>query len=122
MSEQEVVNDCYQKRYGAWDSARTSLLRWLNQQCDRVLEDGDRMRLSVHEGRIRGPDRTLVKLQQKLEDNPGIQIRAWQDIETELGDLVGMKVLCKSTRDRPSLRAGRRREQAPRSDPCLRGT
>lgn len=99
MDLPELVDSCYQSRVQAWESARIQLMNWLRQQCREALLDGDHTRLEVPSGRIKDQDRAVQKLSRVLSEDPELVIDTWNDVEEHLRDLVGLKVLCKSTRD-----------------------
>jgi putative GTP pyrophosphokinase len=95
----KLIDECYRERSYAWNTARALVQRWLEKQCSEVLKDGDGMRLKVEPGRVKEQGRALWKLSKKLDEDPTRGLATWQDVERALGDVVGLKVLCKSTRD-----------------------
>lgn len=99
MTLEELVDECYETRMTSWESARALITNWLRRQCNEALPTGDRSRLDVNEGRIKDHDRTLRKLSKRANTEKDDRDRTFLSIEEEVRDLVGVKILCKSTRD-----------------------
>ena len=99
MTVTEIIQDAYRSREESWGSAQSALESWLRRQCEEALAGGDRMRLSVSAGRVKAADRAALKLSRKLEQDADLDLENWHDVERIIRDLVGTKILCKSTRD-----------------------
>ena len=95
----EIVEQAYVERLGAWESAAVRIKFWLKEQQRGLLKDKDISRLDVDGHRIKDPARTLKKLTEKLAEDPELSITTPADVEDQIRDIVGVKVLCKSPRD-----------------------
>lgn len=94
-----LVERAYEQRERAWKSAETDIVNWLGTQCDDLLAgEHDKTRLAVGGSRIKDRRRALDKLRRKGAKKPQV-ISSVSDVEDALTDLVGVKVICKSTRD-----------------------
>ncbi|WP_156253600.1 (p)ppGpp synthetase [Pseudactinotalea terrae] len=98
----ELVDAVYAKRRRAWDLAASTLGAWLTAQCAELLDGADVSRMTVAPHRIKDQRRTGDKLRSRLEPSSGRQ-PAQAVVEEVVRDVVGMKVLCKSTRDQRLL-------------------
>ncbi|WP_446664135.1 GTP pyrophosphokinase [Flexivirga sp. B27] len=96
------VERAYDERGDAWQSARDVVGHWLGKICDQVLTGADRTRLDTSHSRIKEHARALDKLRQKAIEED-LEISSVSDVERALTDIVGMKVLCKSTRDQKAV-------------------
>lgn len=95
----DLVGRVYAARGENWKSAEVSLRGYLTRRAAAALEGGDPSRLKVPEGRIKDRCRAAEKLRRKEPDfdpPPDCEIEA---LESILGDLIGVKILCKSARD-----------------------
>lgn len=115
----DLVDEAYEQRMTAWTLAAGILESWLSSQCEVLLDGADRSRMMVAPHRIKDQRRTLDKLRRKLE-SPGTERLTAASVESEVRDVVGTKVLCKSTRDQRLL-ADRLRQQAPANGIVLLG-
>nr|WP_279672602.1 RelA/SpoT domain-containing protein [Flexivirga meconopsidis] len=97
-----LVERAYDERHRAWLTARHDMSEWLQQVCDELLAGADRTRLDSAHSRIKEQARALDKLRQKVADED-LTVDTTADVERELTDLVGLKVLCKSTRDQAAV-------------------
>jgi putative GTP pyrophosphokinase len=111
-----AVADTYARRLTAWQLAAEILEAWLSAQCEALLDGADRARMLVAPSRIKDQRRTADKLRGKLTSGPATPAT----VEAEVRDLVGTKVLCKSTRDQRLL-ADRLRKHAPTNGITLLG-
>ncbi len=93
------VEQAYEHRREAWESAALQMKLWLKQQQRDLLKAQDISRLDVDGHRIKDPARTLAKLTERAAEDPEVVITSWQDVEDQVRDIVGVKVLCKSPRD-----------------------
>ena len=98
------VEEAFDRRLLAWQSAMNDVGNWLDRQCRTILDRGDPSRLQVQPGRIKECARTVDKLRRKIVEGPGVTVGSVDDVELHIRDLVGTKVLCKSTRDQVLLR------------------
>lgn len=103
-SVESIVEECFKDRLSAWDDAQQQVERWLSRQCSELLDGRDSSRLAVGTGRIKTSERALDKLKRKIRAGECASPASARDVENELRDLVGVKVLCKSTRDQYLLR------------------
>lgn len=94
----ELVDETYQSRHRAWDGALKQVLNWLERERHVLLNGHDEMRLGL-DHRVKDQARALAKLRGKVEDDPSLEVRDQRDVERHLGDIVGVKVLCKTPRD-----------------------
>lgn len=99
MNPELYLNECYETRREAWDVAQDSVTAWLTRISRELLEDSDGMRLVVGSGRIKDQDRALLKLKLKIEQDGDLALDSARKVEQIVRDIVGVKVLCKSTRD-----------------------
>lgn len=100
MSLQENVNAAYERRSSAWESALSQMHGWLTRECAGALRDvQDKSRLHVDAGRIKDRGRASAKLAKKIQDLDAQDAADAPDVEDRVRDIVGTKVLCKSTRD-----------------------
>lgn len=93
------VDQAYEHRREAWESAALEMKLWLKQQQRDLLKAQDISRLDVDGHRIKDPARTLAKLTERVTEDPDVVISSWRDVEDQIRDIVGVKVLCKSPRD-----------------------
>lgn len=96
------VDRAYARRRDVWEQALEVATGWLTLECDRLMEGGDRTRLDCSQSRIKDQDRTVDKLLRRVDRKP-IRISSVRGVEKQITDLVGIKVLCKSTRDQSAL-------------------
>ncbi|WP_420112573.1 GTP pyrophosphokinase [Pseudactinotalea sp.] len=115
----DLVAEAYAQRMKAWELAAGILEVWLSSQCEVLLDGSDRSRMMMASHRIKDQRRTLDKLRRKLE-SPDSEPLAAASVESEVRDVVGTKVLCKSTRDQRLL-ADRLRQHAPTEGIVLLG-
>lgn len=94
----DLATEVYEQRSITWEDARSQTVEWLKRECKKALEgERDADRLHVEPGRVKDPKRAAAKLDKKLRET-----RAEPDaalVEELIRDIVGTKVLCKSTRD-----------------------
>lgn len=95
----QLVQEAYRDREKAWRDAQSQVENWLARRCSELLDGVDLSRLDVAPGRIKDADRTVDKLKRKMAADSDLSIVTAADIEAQIHDLVGVKVLCKSTRD-----------------------
>ncbi|WP_309130505.1 RelA/SpoT domain-containing protein [Brevibacterium sp.] len=93
------VEQAYEHRREAWESAALQMKLWLKQQQRDLLKAQDISRLDINGHRIKDPARTLAKLTERAAEDPAAVITSWRDVEDQVRDIVGVKVLCKSPRD-----------------------
>lgn len=98
-----LVEAAYAQRLEAWESAAERIKHWLKAQQRGLLKDKDISRLDVDGHRIKDPARTLKKLTEKLAEDPSLRVWAVDDVEDQIRDIVGVKVLCKSPRDQTMM-------------------
>ena len=110
-----IVERAYVERLDAWQLAAVRIKHWLTGQQKGLLKDKDISRLDVDGQRIKDAARTLAKLTEKTEDDPQLTITSTEDVEDQIRDIVGIKVLCKSPRDQSMMFAALR-------DPDQRGS
>lgn len=109
----DVVGQAYAQRKEAWGRARRILREWLRDQARDVLDGQDSSRIDVTSGRIKKRKRACDKLRTRIESGDAVGDRLTpEEVEEQLHDLVGLKVLCKSTRDQRLL-VGRLVEDEP---------
>lgn len=96
------VARAYERRLAAWEQAQATALKWLEHECDRLIEGGDRSRLDNSQSRIKDQDRALDKLLRKIDAGTA-NVASVRGVEKHITDIVGLKVLCKSTRDQAAL-------------------
>ena len=94
-----IVERAYAERLDAWQAAAVRIKHWLKQQQKGLLKDKDISRLDVDGHRIKDAARTLAKLSEKSEEDPQLTVDSAEDVEDQIRDIVGIKVLCKSPRD-----------------------
>lgn len=100
----EAVRSAYATRADAWDAAMAMIEGWLDERADALLADADRMRLVVVPGRIKDEARTVDRLTRAVAELELADVPVEQ-VEELVRDVVGVKVLCKSTRDQALLAA-----------------
>ena len=93
------VDAAYAQRFDVWEATATRIKVWLKEQQKGLLKDKDISRLDVDGHRIKDPARTLAKLAAKVAAEPDITVTSAADVEDQIRDIVGVKVLCKSPRD-----------------------
>lgn len=94
-----IVEEAYSQRLDAWQTAAVRIKHWLKEQQKGLLKDKDISRLDVDGHRIKDPARTLAKLSEKAVEDPALTARSTEEVEDQIRDIVGIKVLCKSPRD-----------------------
>jgi putative GTP pyrophosphokinase len=94
-----IVERAYVERLDAWQTAAVRIKHWLKEQQKGLLKDKDISRLDVDGHRIKDAARTLAKLTEKTEEDPQLAVHGTADVEDQIRDIVGVKVLCKSPRD-----------------------
>ncbi|MGC3023035.1 MULTISPECIES: GTP pyrophosphokinase [unclassified Brevibacterium] len=94
-----IVERAYAERLDAWQAAAVRIKHWLKEQQKGLLKDKDISRLDVDGHRIKDAARTLAKLSEKSEEDPQLTVDSAEDVEDQIRDIVGIKVLCKSPRD-----------------------
>jgi putative GTP pyrophosphokinase len=99
----KLIGQLYEARTTDWEAAKLQLRNWLKRRCSDALGDGDSARLVIHEGRIKDPARALDKLRRKIADDEIEAPSSFEHVEEAIPDLVGVKVLAKSTRDQTLL-------------------
>ncbi|MEV0985173.1 (p)ppGpp synthetase [Brevibacterium sp. NPDC049920] len=96
---EQLVAGLFRERMPDWEDARNQVKNWLARQCNEALAGlDDRTRLKVSESRIKDQDRALRKLIRKAESEQ-LEISSAGQVEQNLLDLVGIKLICHSTRD-----------------------
>ncbi|GAA2174770.1 hypothetical protein GCM10009846_22000 [Agrococcus versicolor] len=100
----EAVRRAYATRGDAWVAAMAMIEDWLDARADDLLADADRMRLYVLPGRIKDEARTIDRLTRAATELDIAEVTVEQ-VEELVRDVVGVKVLCKSTRDQALLAA-----------------
>ncbi|WP_169251689.1 RelA/SpoT domain-containing protein [Brevibacterium sp. 'Marine'] len=103
-----IVERAYVERLDAWQTAAVRIKHWLTEQQKGLLKDKDISRLDVDGHRIKDAARTLAKLTEKFDEDPQLDIRDTDDVEDQIRDIVGIKVLCKSPRDQKMMFAALR--------------
>ncbi|WP_181274778.1 GTP pyrophosphokinase [Brevibacterium oceani] len=103
-----VVERAYVERLDAWQTAAVRIKHWLKEQQKGLLKDKDISRLDVDGHRIKDAARTLAKLTEKFDEDPLLEVRDTDDVEDQIRDIVGVKVLCKSPRDQKMMFAALR--------------
>jgi putative GTP pyrophosphokinase len=98
-----VVERAYVERLDAWQTAAVRIKHWLKEQQKGLLKDKDISRLDVDGHRIKDAARTLAKLTEKFDEDPQLEVRDTADVEDQIRDIVGIKVLCKSPRDQKMM-------------------
>ncbi|WP_210604938.1 GTP pyrophosphokinase [Brevibacterium oceani] len=98
-----VVERAYVERLDAWQTAAVRIKHWLKEQQKGLLKDKDISRLDVDGHRIKDAARTLAKLTEKFDEDPQLEVRDTADVEDQIRDIVGVKVLCKSPRDQKMM-------------------
>lgn len=98
-----IVERAYVERLDAWQAAAVRIKHWLKEQQKGLLKDKDISRLDVDGHRIKDAARTLAKLTEKLDEDPQLSVRDTDDVEDQIRDIVGIKVLCKSPRDQKMM-------------------
>ena len=99
-----AVRHAYETRADVWDAAMAMVEGWLDERADLLLADADRMRLAVMPGRIKEEARTIDRLTRAANELEIAEVTVEQ-VEELVRDVVGVKVLCKSTRDQVMLAA-----------------
>nr|WP_216629970.1 RelA/SpoT domain-containing protein [Brevibacterium renqingii] len=94
-----IVERAYVERIDAWQTAAVRIKHWLKEQQKGLLKDKDISRLDVDGHRIKDAARTLAKLTEKADEDPQLSVHGTADVEDQIRDIVGVKVLCKSPRD-----------------------
>ncbi|UVI37149.1 GTP pyrophosphokinase [Brevibacterium spongiae] len=103
-----IVERAYVERLDAWQTAAVRIKHWLKEQQKGLLKDKDISRLDVDGHRIKDAARTLAKLTEKFDEDPQLEVRDTDDVEDQIRDIVGIKVLCKSPRDQSMMFAALR--------------
>lgn len=103
-----IVERAYVERLDAWQTAAVRIKHWLTEQQKGLLKDKDISRLDVDGHRIKDAARTLAKLTEKFDEDPQLDIRDTDEVEDQIRDIVGIKVLCKSPRDQKMMFAALR--------------
>lgn len=94
----DLVTEVYEQRSITWEDARSQTVEWLKRECKKALEgERDADRLHVEPGRVKDAKRAAAKLDKKLRETRAEPEAAL--VEELIRDIVGTKVLCKSTRD-----------------------
>ena len=99
----ELIDELYGERKRAWDAALVSAQSFLDTISDEILENLDRDRLNADTTRIKDRGRAAGKIKRKIAAGRCEQPTSFADVENVLGDLVGIKVLCKSPRDQSAF-------------------
>ncbi|WP_211978014.1 RelA/SpoT domain-containing protein [Brevibacterium sp. W7.2] len=97
------VDAAYAERLDVWEATATRIKVWLKEQQRGLLKDKDISRLDVDGHRIKDPARTLAKLAEKVAAEPDVTVTSAIDVEDQIRDIVGVKVLCKSPRDQKMM-------------------
>lgn len=96
----DLVEQLYATRSRDWSHAIATVSTFLDEIASEVLDSGDRSRIDTSTHRIKSQPRTVAKIRRKLERSKGSPApTSMEDVETLIGDIIGFKVLCKSTRD-----------------------
>lgn len=95
----ELVDDLYLQRGRAWQAALVTAQNFLETIADEILDNVDRDRLNAGTARIKDPARAADKLRRKIAEGRIAPPTDVDDVVDALGDLIGIKVLCKSPRD-----------------------
>ena len=95
----ELIDALYRERKRAWDAALVSAQSFLDTISDEILDNLDRDRLNADTTRIKDRGRAAGKIKRKIARGKCETPETIDDVEQALGDLVGIKVLCKSPRD-----------------------
>ncbi|SNS92126.1 GTP pyrophosphokinase [Rhodococcoides kyotonense] len=95
----ELVDELYLQRGRAWQAALVTAQNFLETIADELLDNVDRDRLNAQTARIKDPVRAADKLRRKIAEGRIAPPNDVDDVVEALGDLIGIKVLCKSPRD-----------------------
>lgn len=95
----DLVDEAYAQRRRAWLAALVTAQNFLETIADEILDHVDRDRLTAQTARIKDPIRAADKLKRKVSDGRITEPKTVDDVVDALGDLIGIKVLCKSPRD-----------------------
>lgn len=94
----DLVNEVYDQRRSTWEDALSQTREWLKRECLKALDgERDADRLHVEPGRVKERKRAAAKLDKKIREEQ-VEPEAIL-VEQLIRDIVGTKVLCKSTRD-----------------------
>ncbi|ROZ44746.1 RelA/SpoT protein [Rhodococcus sp. WS3] len=113
---QTLVNALYKGRSRAWDAALVTTQTFLETLADELLDNVDRDRMNAKNARIKSPQRAADKVRRKIAEAQIAVPTTSEAIADALGDLVGIKVLCKSPRDQ--LAISKALEASCRSPEC----
>ncbi|MEE3851760.1 RelA/SpoT protein [Gordonia sp. LSe1-13] len=95
-----LVQETWQARDSCWSIALSAAQGFLTQVAASAIGDGDPSRIDCRTHRIKEPKRAEAKIRRKLRDGKISALPQDADeIEGAISDIVGIKVLCKSTRD-----------------------
>ncbi|AYJ50435.1 GTP pyrophosphokinase [Rhodococcus sp. P1Y] len=95
----DLVDEAYSVRRRAWQAALVTAQNFLETIADEILDNVDRDRLNAQSARIKDPARAADKLRRKIAEGRIPEPSTVSDVVDALGDLIGIKVLCKSPRD-----------------------
>ncbi|MDJ0396091.1 RelA/SpoT domain-containing protein [Rhodococcus sp. G-MC3] len=95
----DLVDDAYAERRRAWQAALVTAQNFLETIADELLDNVDRDRLNAQSARVKEPARAADKLRRKIAEGRITEPTSVDDVVDALGDLIGIKVLCKSPRD-----------------------
>lgn len=95
----DLVDEVYRQRQRAWQAALVTAQNFLETIADEILDNVDRDRLTAQTARIKDPARAADKLRRKVAEGRITEPSSLDDVVDALGDLIGIKVLCKSPRD-----------------------
>lgn len=95
----DLVEEVYLQRGRAWQAALVTTQNFLETIADEILDNVDRDRLNAQSARIKDPARAADKLRRKIAEGRITEPSTVDEVVDALGDLIGIKVLCKSPRD-----------------------
>lgn len=95
----DLVDEAYAERRRAWQAALVTAQNFLETIADEILDNVDRDRLNAQTARIKDPARAADKIRRKITEGRISEPTSVDDVVDALGDLIGIKVLCKSPRD-----------------------
>ncbi|WP_047889232.1 GTP pyrophosphokinase family protein [Rhodococcus sp. ARP2] len=113
---QKLVDELYRGRSRAWDAALVTTQTFLETLADELLDNVDRDRMNAKNARIKSPERAADKVRRKIAEAKIAVPTTPEAVIDALGDLVGIKVLCKSPRDQ--LAFSQALETSCRSSQC----
>ena len=95
----DLVDEAYAQRRRAWLAALVTAQNFLETIADEILDNVDRDRLTAQTARLKDPVRAADKIKRKVSEGRIPEPKTIDDVVDALGDLIGIKVLCKSPRD-----------------------